>query len=216
MISLFKYLSLASAFSLVGILTALAFLLPEVEGYFQESGVKLKRILPPIAAIWALSSMGVFLSELAVIVDKPLLEIFSGNLIRSFALQVILGKLLLINILSALILLIFVSTIKRTGGALALLIITLLGLLAPYLENHSSSSGHHMLAIGLVLVHVLALSLWIGGLIALALITKEERKFAAGRFHSIALWSLLAVALSGVVNGWVRLGTIANITRIAP
>mgnify|MGYP003334796332 CR=1 FL=1 len=40
MISLFKYLSLASAFSLVGILTSLAFLLPEVEGYFQESGMK--------------------------------------------------------------------------------------------------------------------------------------------------------------------------------
>ena len=212
MISLFKYLSLASAFSLVGILTSLAFLLPEVEGYFQESGMKLKRILLPIAAIWALSSTGVFLSELAVIVNTPLLEIFSGNLIQSFALQVILGKLLLINIFSALILLIFVPTIKRTGGALGLLIITLLGLLAPYLENHSSSSGHHMLAIGLVLVHVLALSLWIGGLIALALIAKEERKFAAIRFHSIALWSLLAVALSGVVNGWVRIGTIANIT----
>lgn len=211
MISLFKYLSLASAFSLVGILTALAFLLPEVEGYLQDSGLKLKKLLSPIAAIWALSTTGVFLTELAVIVDKPLLEIFSGNLVRSFALQVILGKVLFINIIAALLVVLLVPTIKRTGGAVALLVITLIGLLAPYLENHSSTSGHHMLAIGLVLVHVFALALWIGGLIALALISKTERSFAATRFHSIALWSLAAVALSGLVNGWVRIGGVSNV-----
>ena len=212
MISIFKYLELASAFSIVGILTAIAFLLPEVEGYLQESALKLKKLLSPIAAIWALSAIGIFLSELAVIVDKPLLEIFSGNLIRSFALQVILGKVLLINIIAALAVLLLVPTIKRTGGAVALLGITFIGLLAPYLESHSSSAGHHMLAIGLILVHVFALALWIGGLVALALISKEERRLAASRFHSIALWSLVAVALSGAINGWVRLGALQNIT----
>ena len=212
MISLFKYLSLASAFSLVGILSAMAFLLPEVEGFFKESGLKLKKILTPIAAIWALSSIGVFLTELAVIVDKPLLEIFSGNLIRSFALQVVLGKVLLINIIAALVVLLAIPLIKRTGGAVALLAMTFIGLLAPYLENHSAASGHHMLAVGLVLVHVFALAVWIGGLIALALISKEERRFAASRFHAIALWSLVAVALSGIINGWVRLGELTNLT----
>ena len=211
MISIFKFISLASAFSLVGILTAIAFLLPEVEGFYQDSALKLKKLLTPIAAIWALASIGVFLTELAVIVNKPILEIFSGNLIRSFALQVILGKVLLINIIAALLVLILIPTIRRTGGAVALLLITCVGLLAPYLENHSASSGHHMLAVGLVLTHVLALALWLGGLIALALIGKEDRKFAALRFHSIALWSLVAVALSGSINGWVRLGEISNI-----
>jgi putative copper resistance protein D len=164
-----------------------------------------------MAAIWALAVIGVFLSELVVIVDKPILEIFSGNLIRSFALQVILGKLLLINIIAALLVLLLVPSIKRTGGAVALLLITLIGLLAPYLENHSASSGHHMLAVGLVVTHVLALALWLGGLVALALIGKEERNLAALRSHSIALWSLVAVALSGSMNGWVRLGDIRNI-----
>jgi len=62
------------------------------------------------------------------------------------------------------------------------------------------------------LVHVFALALWIGGLVALALISKEERRFAASRFHTIALWSLVAVALSGLINGWVRLGEIGNIS----
>jgi putative copper resistance protein D len=211
MISIFKFISLASAFSIVGTLTAIAFLLPEVEGFFQDSGLKLKRLLTPMAAIWALAVIGVFLFELAVIVDKPILEIFSGNLIRSFALQVILGKLLLINIIAALLVLLLVPSIKRTGGAVALLLITLIGLLAPYLENHSASSGHHMLAVGLVVTHVLALALWLGGLVALALIGKEERNLAALRSHSIALWSLVAVALSGSMNGWVRLGDIRNI-----
>ncbi len=211
MISFFKFISLASAFSLVGIFLALAFLLDEIEGYFQESGAKLKRLLPPIAAIWSLATIGTFLSDLAAIVDRPILEVFSGNLIRSFALQVILGKVLLINIIAALLVLCCVPFIKRTGGALALMVITLIGLLAPYLENHSASSGHHMLAVGLVVVHVLALSLWIGGLIGLALMTSSGRRVAHGRFHQIALWSLATVAITGVVNGWVRLGSLSQI-----
>ena len=211
MISLFKFLSLASAFSLVGIFLALAFLLDEIEGYFQGSGTKLKRLLPPIAALWLISTIGTFLADLAEIVDRPILEVFSGNLIRSFALQIILGKVLLINIIAALIVLFCVPFIKRTGGAVALLLITLLGLLAPYLENHNASSGHHMLAVGLVIVHVLALSFWIGGLIALTLMSASARKLAHGRFHHIALWSLATVALTGIVNGWVRLGSLSQI-----
>jgi len=211
MISLFKFLSLASAFSLVGIFLALAFLLDEIEGYFQDSGTKLKRLLPPIAALWLISTIGTFLADLAEIVDRPILEVFDGNLIRSFALQVILGKVLLINIIAALIVLFCVPFIKRTGGAVALLLITLLGLLAPYLENHNASSGHHMLAVGLVIVHVLALSFWIGGLIALTLMSASARKLAHGRFHHIALWSLATVALTGIVNGWVRLGSLSQI-----
>ncbi len=211
MISLFKFLSLASAFSLVGIFLALAFLLDEIEGYFQGSGTKLKRLLPPIAALWSISTIGTFLADLAEIVDRPILEVFSGNLIRSFALQVILGKVLLINIIAALIVLFCVPFIKRTGGAVALLLITLIGLLAPYLENHNASSGHHMLAVGLVIVHVLALSFWIGGLIALTLMSASARKLAHGRFHHIALWSLATVALTGIVNGWVRLGSLSQI-----
>ena len=211
MISLFKFLSLASAFSLVGIFLALAFLLDEIEGYFQDSGIKLKRLLPPIAALWSLSTIVTFLADLAEIVDRPILEVFDGNLIRSFALQVVLGKVLLINIIAALIVLFFVPFIKRTGGAVALLLITLIGLLAPYLENHNASSGHHMLVVGLVIVHVLALSFWIGGLIALTLMSASARKLAHGRFHHIALWSLATVALTGIVNGWVRLGSLSQI-----
>jgi len=158
-----------------------------------------------------ISTIGTFLADLAEIVDRPILEVFSGNLIRSFALQVILGKVLLINIIAALIVLFCVPFIKRTGGAVALLLITLIGLLAPYLENHNASSGHHMLAVGLVIVHVLALSFWIGGLIALTLMSASARKLAHGRFHHIALWSLATVALTGIVNGWVRLGSLSQI-----
>lgn len=68
-----------------------------------------------------------------------------------------------------------------------------------------------MLAVGLVIVHVLALSFWIGGLIALTLMSASARKLAHGRFHHIALWSLATVALTGIVNGWVRLGSLSQI-----
>jgi putative copper resistance protein D len=211
MISLFKFLALASSFTLIGIFLALAFLLEEIEGYFQEAGNKLKRILPPIAALWVLSTIANFLSELALIVNRPLPEVFNGNLIRSFALQVVLGKVLLVNIIASLLVLVGLNFIKRTGGAVALMAITYVGVLAPYLENHNASSGHHMLALGLVVVHVFALALWIGGLIALILMGAPDRARVLPRFHQVALWSLAGVALTGALNGWIRLGSLTQI-----
>lgn len=69
-----------------------------------------------------------------------------------------------------------------------------------------------MLAVGLVIVHVAALALWIGGLMALLLIKSKERILVSQRFHLVALWSLVVVASTGILNGWIRLGAIENIT----
>jgi putative copper resistance protein D len=76
---------------------------------------------------------------------------------------------------------------------------------APVFQSHSESSGSHGLAIGSLVIHVAALSLWVGGVIAIALLDPKDRPIAVSRFSELALWSVIAVVASGTVNAWVRL-----------
>ncbi len=87
------------------------------------------------------------------------------------------------------------------GGSLA----TLLPL---GLTGHSSAGGSHDLATNSLLIHLVAGSLWAGGLLALlthAVRGGQHADLAARRFSTIALWCFGAMALSGVVNALVRI-----------
>lgn len=75
------------------------------------------------------------------------------------------------------------------------------------LTGHSSAGGSHDLATNGLLIHLVAASLWAGGLLALlahALRGGGHLGLAARRFSMIALWCWVAMAVSGVVNALVR------------
>ncbi len=76
------------------------------------------------------------------------------------------------------------------------------------LTGHSSAGGSHDLATNSLLIHLVAAALWAGGLMALlahALRRGGHADVAAHRFSAVALWCFVAMALSGVVNGLVRI-----------
>src|SRR5689334_13401086 len=75
------------------------------------------------------------------------------------------------------------------------------------LTGHSSAGGSHDLATNGLLIHLVAASLWAGGLLALlahALRGGGHLGLAARRISMIALWCWVAMALSGLVNALVR------------
>lgn len=75
------------------------------------------------------------------------------------------------------------------------------------LTGHSSAGGSHDLATNGLLIHLVAASLWAGGLLGLlahALRGGGHLGLAARRFSTIALWCWVAMAVSGVVNALVR------------
>lgn len=84
---------------------------------------------------------------------------------------------------------------------------SLLTLVPLGLTGHSSAGGSHDLATNSLLIHLVAATLWAGGLLALlthALRAREHIGLAARRFSAIALWCWVAMALSGLVNAAVR------------
>jgi cytochrome c oxidase assembly factor CtaG len=94
------------------------------------------------------------------------------------------------------------------GWTAALFLIAVAGLFPLGVSGHSSSGGQHDLATNSLLLHLLAAALWVGGLIAL--LAHGRRKgahlgLAASRFSKLALACWIVMAVSGVINAWVRL-----------
>ncbi len=109
-------------------------------------------------------------------------------------------------ILSAVITLASLSVL-RWSWAPALLAGSVLTLIPLGLTGHSSAGGAHDLATNGLLIHLVAASLWAGGLLALLAHTLRRgghTDLAARRFSMIALWCWVAMALSGLVNALVR------------
>ena len=200
-----KYLSLIGAFATIGTLLAMAFLLLDSEGRLSTQAEKLRRLLWACALAWSLGSFGTIIFTLASILDQSVSVALDPTILRSFVTQITLGQYLLFQALVGLGVAALAFRVKKILSTVFLLIISLIGLVAPVFQSHSASSGSHGLAIGSLVIHVAALSLWVGGAIAIALLDPEDRPVAVPRFSELALWSLIAVVVSGSVNAWARL-----------
>lgn len=189
----------------IGALLSLAFLLPERDGVIQPSALSTRKLLFAGSGLWFFASIGNFLSTLADIFATDLSQVLRFNIIRSFATQVTLGKLLAYQILVALLVFLLNKYVKKNGAAFWLLLLAFTGVIAPLFQSHSSSQGSHSLAIGSLVIHVVALSFWMGSVFALQVMPQDIKQLAFPRVSNIALWSSIAVLISGAANAWTRL-----------
>jgi len=203
--TIFKYLSLIGSFAVVGSLLAMGFLLLDSHGKLSTSAKKLRTMLWISGLTWTIGSIGVILFTLATILDQPLSFALDSTVLRSFLTQITLGQYLLFQTLVALVITFAAIRVNKILTVIALLILTFIGLIAPVFQSHSASGGSHALAIGSLVIHVVALSLWVGGVITLAILDPEDRAVAVPRFSQLALWAAIAVVLSGTANAWARL-----------
>ena len=167
--TIFKYLSLIGSFAVVGTLLAMGFLLLDTHGKLSTSAQKLRTMLWICGLTWSIGSIGTILFTLATILDQPLSVALDSTVLRSFVTQVTLGQYLLFQSIVALFITFASIRVNKILTVIVLLILTLIGLVAPIFQSHSASSGSHAMAIGSLVVHVVALSLWVGGVITLAI-----------------------------------------------
>jgi len=200
-----KSISFFAAISLVGVLLSLSFFLLEREGELQESALRLRNIGRVLAGVWFLTSAFQIILTLANILGTSLSSALELTTLSSFVRQIDLGRFLAFQTLLAGVIFICLGFIRRVLPATILLGISLLALVAPVFQSHSAASGSHSLAIGSLVVHVIALSLWVGGVFALVLLGDADRKVALPRFSQLALWAAIAVVASGLINAWTRL-----------
>jgi len=188
----------------IGSLIALVFLLPEREGRLENQS-RIRRFLPIFAGVWFLSALGQLISTLATLFDTNLVNVLDLTMIRSYVTQTSLGRLQFAELAAAGAVFIFQGMLRKVGGAFWLLLIALMGIIAPVFQSHSSNLGSHGLATGSLVVHVAAIVSWVGAVSAFAMMEERYREIARPRVAITASWSAIAIALSGMANAWTRL-----------
>ena len=204
-----KFFAVLSCFITIGALLALAFLVLDKDGKLSTSGAKIRSIISISAFAWFFSSVLNILFTLANILGESVTAVLDPAVLQSFVLQISLGQYLFFQTLIALFVAITSRLLTSSGYTAILLLISLIAISAPVFQSHAASSGSHALAIGSLLIHVIALSFWVGGVIAIALLNQEDRKISLPRFSQVALWAAIAVVISGVLNASARLNFAA-------
>ena len=189
----------------VGLLFALAFLAPEVAGEIKSS-LSLRRSIRWVSSLWVVTSIAEILRTLADLFDTSIASILKLNTIRSYVTQTTLGELQLLEVLVSLLVFFSLIRVRRTGGAIAIFLIATIGVTAPLFQSHSSQAGSHGLAIGSLIIHVIALSIWSGSVVTLAMMAPGERELALPRVSSVATWSLVTMVATGATSSLLRLG----------
>ena len=103
------------------------------------------------------------------------------------------------------------SSLRST---LFLAAISLAALVPLALTGHASGTASHATAVNAIGMHLVAVTVWLGGLIAVVYLRSQdnEKNFAlVSRYSTLAFWAFLITGVSGVASAWVRVGTWPNL-----
>ncbi|WP_305789864.1 cytochrome c oxidase assembly protein [Symbioplanes lichenis] len=191
----------------VGLTATAAFLLPGDGPSVAAHGWRLLRTTTWLALGWAATSGALVAFTVSDLLGVPLGQLTRQS-VTSFAFSINQGQALVAQAGLALLL----AVLTRCGVSRALAAVTavvaMIALLPPAFTGHSAGAGDHQIAVTSLALHVLAASLWVGGLAGLLLV-RRHRRFVdtADRYSRLALACFVATAISGTANAAVRLGT---------
>ncbi|MDF2708478.1 MAG: copper resistance domain protein [Nonomuraea muscovyensis] len=199
----------------VGLLLMAATLLPGDKGVLGKAATGYVRAASWTGLAWSAAAFATLVFGMAETAAVPVGEVLlNGAYLNSYATQTSQGVALTLVVLFGLAIALFARGSITAGAALGLLVFALATLLPPTLTGHASSSPNHGLATTALSLHVVSLSLWVGGLVVLALHAVRgapQLDLAAARFSRFALWCYVAVGVSGVFSVLARLTALADL-----
>ncbi len=156
------------------------------------------------ATAWAATTAVHALLTLAQLVGSTItleaVRIFVAGTAAGRASLVVLAASVLVALLAR-------RTTSRAGAGLVL-VVAVAGLVVPVvLTGHSAAADDHVLAVTNLSLHVVAASVWVGGLLALLVHGRgrDDLAPAAARFSAVALVCFLATGISGLLAAWLAL-----------
>ncbi|GIF77239.1 ABC transporter permease [Asanoa siamensis] len=160
------------------------------------------------ALAWAVSSVALLCLTISDLLGRPVGATVSGTSIMTFVSSVDLGRALAVSAMLAVAVFLACTVALRPGGALFALVLALVAVTPAVFTGHAASADNHQLAVSSQLLHVVPVTLWVGGLLALLLVSRTDAgdlARAVSRFSALAVWCLVAVGVSGVLSAAVRL-----------
>ena len=137
-----------------------------------------------------------------------------GQELWLFATTIELGRYLALNLLAGAILTVLALGFQNLTSALLLAALGLLGLVPIALTGHAAGAANHAMAVNSIGLHLVAVTIWVGGLVALVAIRDENPERQANlvkRYSTLALIAFMIVAVSGVAVSVISIGKFENI-----
>ena len=137
-----------------------------------------------------------------------------GQELWLFATTIDLGRYLALNLLAGAILTVLALGFQNLTSALLLAALGLLGLVPIALTGHAAGAANHAMAVNSIGLHLVAVTIWVGGLVALVAIRDENPERQANlvkRYSTLALIAFMIVAVSGVAVSVISIGKFENI-----
>ncbi|MBE1583607.1 cytochrome c oxidase assembly protein [Nonomuraea angiospora] len=162
---------------------------------------------------WAVTAALSYPLTMSYVLPLPVTDLLADPGLLQYGLTIPQARALL-PVLGAITMVVLATRLPRLPGWVALAIAAF-GLLPPAYVGHAASAADHDVAVSALTVHLIAVSLWVGGLGAVLIHFRRAGDLRAvlSRFSTIALCCFAAVAVSGAVGAWVRLSAVSDLWR---
>ncbi len=204
--------TLASA-ATVGLLGLAAFLVPERKRTNRR--VTATRYAATAATVWAVAALLEVVLTFADLAGTPLTSAGLFDQLVSFTWTLETTRVLLISALVAVVVAVSARFTTRRAPMAWLAVLTLAAVVILALTGHAAGSTSHEDAVNALGVHLLGVVVWTGGLIGLVALRRPlgtDLGTTVARYSTVAAWCFAAVALSGVQQAWIRVGSLEGLT----
>lgn len=188
----------------VGLLIHLLFVTPDVRGSLFTTRVR--SWIEVGIWVWLLGSLARIVVGLADELGTGIGQALDPVVLRSYLTQTSIGRYLAAQLVLIAVLVPLLALMRRWLTGLAALVLAAIALILPALTGHSSGSGNHSLALGAISIHLWAIAAWVGVVAGYM----SDKQFL-NRTSRIAFGAVVAVAITGVVNSFVRLTSLSDL-----
>ncbi len=197
-----------AAVAAFGLLLTAAFLAPERRDTTRR--VEANRLAAVAAIVWAGAGVLKLLLDFASIAGIPLSDPGYVAQFFRFVLSLEVTRLDLVSAVAGVVVATGAAFASRRAPTAWLTLITLVSIVMFALTGHVGGSASHEDAVNSLGVHILGVSVWVGGLFAVVVMrTRLGRDLGVtvGRYSVLAGWAYALVLLSGLQQAWIRVGS---------
>ena len=163
------------------------------------------------------SGASAFFTFMAIYVEPVSIDQQFGDLLWLYLQSTEIGRSWLITMGLSAIVTVLSVVVRSFGGVLAAGVLSVAALWPLAEQGHAAGTANHEAAVSASYAHSVFAAMWVGGLAVMAIIAWSEKPSASQlhgmlqRYSTIALVSFIVVAVSGLTNAWLRVGTLAEL-----